>query len=69
MKTQTLLHRVRILPLGDSLTQGDGSPSSYRYHLFRLLSEAGIPFRVGGLAAHMYEQGDVSGGRALRKLS
>lgn len=50
MKTQTLLHRVRILPLGDSLTQGDGSPSSYRYHLFRLLSEAGIPFRfVGGV--------------------
>ena len=45
-------HRVRILPLGDSLTQGDGTPSSYRYHLFRLLAEADIPFRfVGGVAS------------------
>lgn len=44
------LHRVRILPLGDSLTQGDGTPSAYRYDLFRLLSAAGIPHRfVGGV--------------------
>ena len=43
-------HIVRILPLGDSLTQGDGNPSAYRYHLFRLLSEAKISFRfVGGV--------------------
>lgn len=43
-------HRVRILPLGDSLTQGDGTPSSYRYHLFRLLAAEGLPFRfVGGV--------------------
>lgn len=42
-------HTVRILPLGDSLTQGDGNPSAYRYDLFRLLSEADIPFTfVGG---------------------
>ena len=43
-------HRVRILPLGDSLTQGDGNPSAYRYHLYRLLAEADLPFRfVGGV--------------------
>lgn len=36
--------------------------------LYRCMDEAGIPMRVGGLAAHMNEQGDVSGGRALRKL-
>lgn len=43
-------HRVRILPLGDSLTQGDGNPSAYRYHLYRLLAAADIPFRfVGGV--------------------
>lgn len=50
MKKSSLCHRVRILPLGDSLTQGDGNPSAYRYHLFRLLAEADIPFRfVGGV--------------------
>lgn len=50
MKDIPLCHRVRILPLGDSLTQGDGSPSSYRYHLFRLLSAKKLPFRfVGGV--------------------
>lgn len=50
MENKTLGHRVRILPLGDSLTQGDGTPSSYRYHLFRLLAGADIPFRfVGGV--------------------
>ena len=43
-------HRVRILPLGDSLTQGDGNPSAYRYDLYRLLDGADIPFRfVGGV--------------------
>ena len=43
-------HRVRILPLGDSLTQGDGNPSAYRYDLYRLLAADGIPFRfVGGV--------------------
>ena len=50
MEKTSLCHRVRILPLGDSLTQGDGNPSAYRYHLFRLLAGAGIPFRfVGGV--------------------
>ena len=42
------IHTVRILPLGDSLTQGDGSPSAYRYDLFRLLTEADVPFRFVG---------------------
>ena len=43
-------HRVRIMPLGDSLTQGDGNPSAYRYDLYRLLAAADIPFRfVGGV--------------------
>ena len=52
MKRIPLCHRVRILPLGDSLTQGDGNPSAYRYDLFRLLSEADIPFRyVGALSS------------------
>ena len=52
MKKASLCHRVRILPLGDSLTQGDGTPSSYRYHLFRLLAAEGLPFRfVGGVAS------------------
>ena len=52
MKTTAYRHRVRILPLGDSLTQGDGTPSSYRYHLFRLLAAEGLPFRfVGGVAS------------------
>lgn len=36
--------------------------------LYQCMDEAEIPLRVGGLAAHMYEQGDVIGGRALRKL-
>ena len=36
--------------------------------LYQCMDEAGIPMRVGGLAAHLHEQGDVSGARALRKL-
>jgi len=49
-KNDRLRHRVRVLPLGDSLTQGDGNPSAYRYDLFRLYTEADIPFvYVGGV--------------------
>ncbi len=48
-KDLTLRHCVKVLPLGDSLTQGDGTPSAYRYHLFRFYTEADIPFVfVGG---------------------
>ncbi len=48
-KDLTLRHRVKVLPFGDSLTQGDGTPSAYRYHLFRAYTEADIPFVfVGG---------------------
>ncbi len=36
--------------------------------LYQCMDEAGIPMRVGGLAAHLHEQGDISGARALRKL-
>lgn len=36
--------------------------------LYRCMDEMGIPLRVGGLAAHMNAQGDVTGGRALRRL-
>lgn len=36
--------------------------------LYQCMEEAGIPMRVGGLASHMYEQGDVGGGRNLRRL-
>ena len=47
-----LTHCVRILPLGDSLTQGDGNPSAYRYDLYRLLAGAEIPFRfIGGVCS------------------
>lgn len=36
--------------------------------LYRCMDETGVPMRVGGLASHMNEQGDVAGGRALRRL-
>lgn len=48
MKKQQARHAVRVLPLGDSLTQGDGNPSAYRYDLFRLYTEADIPFVFTG---------------------
>ena len=48
-KDLTLRHCVKVLPFGDSLTQGDGTPSAYRYELFRFYTEADIPFVfVGG---------------------
>lgn len=36
--------------------------------LYQSMDAAGIPMRVGGLAAHLHEQGDIRGARALRKL-
>ncbi len=36
--------------------------------LYRCMDEMGVPMRIGGLAEHMNAQGDVIGGRALRKL-
>ena len=36
--------------------------------LYQCMEDAGIPARVGGLAAHMNQQGDTIGGRALRRL-
>ncbi len=36
--------------------------------LYQCMEAAGIPARVGGLAAHMNQQGDTIGGRALRRL-
>ena len=36
--------------------------------LYRCMDETGVPMRVGGLASHLNEQGDVEGGRALRRL-
>ncbi len=36
--------------------------------LYRCMEETGVPMRVGGLAAHLNEQGDVESGRALRRL-
>lgn len=36
--------------------------------LYRCIEEMGIPMRVGGLAEHMKDQGDVTGARALRRL-
>ncbi len=47
-KTQAAVHTVKILPLGDSLTQGDGNPSAYRYDLYRLYLEAGVAFSYVG---------------------
>lgn len=34
--------------MGDSLTEGDGNPSAYRYHLFEKLFKAGADFRFVG---------------------
>ena len=48
MKKLQPRHLVRILPLGDSLTAGDGNPSAYRYDLFRLYTEADLPFIFTG---------------------
>jgi len=36
--------------------------------LYRCMEETGVPMRIGGLASRMNEQGDVEGGRALRRL-
>lgn len=39
---------VKIFCMGDSLTEGDGNPSAYRYPLFELLFDAGADFRFVG---------------------
>ncbi len=55
-KPATLLNRdslVHILPLGDSITQGDRNHRSYRYNLWIKLIDAGISFDfVGSLASN-----------------
>jgi lysophospholipase L1-like esterase len=44
---------VRILPLGDSITQGDGVHKSYRYNLWIKLVDSGIQFDfVGSVASN-----------------
>ncbi len=43
------MRTVKICPMGDSLTEGDGNGSAYRYALFRYLYEDGVDFAfVGG---------------------
>lgn len=42
--------RKRILPLGDSITEGD--PATYRYELFRILTERGANFDYVGSWQH-----------------
>ncbi len=45
----TMPRTVKICPLGDSLTEGDGNGSAYRYALFRRLYEDGADFTfIGG---------------------
>jgi lysophospholipase L1-like esterase len=44
----TLLPTVRILPLGDSITQGSSRRRSYRYPLWTKLIDAGIGFDLVG---------------------
>lgn len=39
---------VKIFCMGDSLTEGDGNPSAYRYPLFERLFKAGADFRFVG---------------------
>ncbi len=39
---------VKIFCMGDSLTEGDGNPSAYRYALFEKLFKAGASFRFAG---------------------
>lgn len=39
---------VKIFFMGDSLTEGDGNPSAYRYPLFERLFKAGADFRFVG---------------------
>lgn len=39
---------VKIFCMGDSLTEGDGNPSAYRYPLFERLFKAGADFRFIG---------------------
>ncbi|MBR3417707.1 MAG: PD-(D/E)XK nuclease family protein [Oscillospiraceae bacterium] len=60
-----ILHARRIAK------QSDGEPVSGAKlceALYRCMEDMGIPNRVGGLASHLYDSGDVAGGRALRRL-
>ncbi len=49
-------HPVRILPLGDSITQADASQLGYRYFLWKRLLDAGMAFDfIGSMTAPMGE--------------
>ncbi|MFD2248386.1 SGNH/GDSL hydrolase family protein [Pontibacter ruber] len=39
---------LRIMPLGNSITQGDNEHPSYRYPLWKMLTEAGVEFEYVG---------------------
>lgn len=60
-----------ILKMRRAAKNKDGEPASGAVlceALYRCMDEMEIPNRVGGLAAHMYQDGNVEGGRALRRL-
>lgn len=43
-----MAYTVKICPIGDSLTEGDGNGSAYRYELFRMLYGEGVDFAMVG---------------------
>lgn len=47
---------LKILALGDSITQAEGNRASYRYPLWRKLIDAGIEFDLVGSMTKQYEQ-------------
>ena len=60
-----------ILHMRRAAKQQDGEPVSGAMlceAIYRCIDEMEIPMRIGGLAAHMYDAGDIEGGRALRRL-
>lgn len=48
-------HIVKVLPLGDSITQGQESLQSYRYPLWKKLIDAQWPFDMVGSMDDVYE--------------
>ena len=60
-----------ILHMRNRVRTQDGEPlpgAKLCEALYGCIEEMAIPMRIGGLASHMYESGDVAGGRALRRL-
>ena len=69
-KTEAI--RLKLIPailrMRRAARQENATGAALCAALYRCIEELGVPLRVGGLASHMNEQGNVEGGRALRRL-